>query len=112
MKLVHAALLAIGIATTNHASAEIDVSQADAKLIGMPIYTSDGVLIGQVTGIDVHGTRRLLVGAVGRLMGFGPRMVWIPLTWANKEEDYITLLMTNEQVAAFLATGLGGIDSR
>jgi hypothetical protein len=80
MKWVFAALLAVAI--TSPAAADIDASQADARLIGMTIY-------------------------IGGLMGFWPRSVWIPLNWANKEEDYIRLLMTNAQVAAFLGPGLG-----
>lgn len=110
MKLVHAALLAIAIATTPHASAEIDASQADARLIGLPIYTSDGFLIGQVTGVEPFGGRRSLVGDIATPLGFGLTRVWIPLSWANKEEGYIVLLITNEQMAEFLASrrGLGG----
>ena len=111
MDLVRAALLAVALAATSPALAEIDSSQADARLIGMPIYTSDGVLIGQGTNVDVAGSSRSLVAAVGGFMAFGPRMVWIPLTWANKEEDYILLLMTNAQVGALLFAG-GGIGSR
>jgi sporulation protein YlmC with PRC-barrel domain len=107
MHLVRVALAAIAIATTSPAAAEIDVSQADARLIGMPIYTSDGILIGQVTNIDVAGSSRSLVAAVGGFMAFGPRMVWIPLTWANKEEDYIQLLLTSAQVGALLFPGRG-----
>ncbi|RPI47111.1 MAG: PRC-barrel domain containing protein [Hyphomicrobiaceae bacterium] len=108
MKLTHAALLAVGIATTNPASAEIDASQADARLIGMSIFTSDGLLIGQVTGIEFFSSNRCLVAAIGGLMGFGPRSVCIPLNWANKEEDYVQLLLTNEQIPAFLlAPGRG-----
>ena len=72
----------------------------------MPIFTSDGLLIGQVTGIE-FGSNRCLVAAIGGLMGFGPRSVCIPLNWANKEEDYIQLPLTNEQVPAFLAPGRG-----
>src|SRR5262245_54353948 len=83
VKLVHAALLAGGIAAANPASAEIDASQADARLIGMPIYTSDGLLIGQVTGVEIYGSSRSLVAAVGSFMGFGTRAVWIPLNWAE-----------------------------
>jgi sporulation protein YlmC with PRC-barrel domain len=105
MKWVFAALLAVAI--TSPAAADIDASQADARLIGMPIYTSDGLLVGQVTGVDIYGSNRSLVAAIGGLMGFWPRSVWIPLNWANKEEDYIRLLMTNAQVAAFLGPGLG-----
>jgi len=106
MRLVHA-LLAAAIGATNPAMAEIDSSQADARLIGMPIYTADGLLIGQVTGIETYGRTRSLVGAIGRSLAFGPMMVSIPLAWANKEEDYIVLLLSNEQVAAFLAPGRG-----
>jgi len=78
-ELTHAALLAVGIALTNPASAEIDTSQADARLIGMAIFTSDGLLIGQVTGIEFFGSNRCLVAAIGGLMGFGPRSVCNPL---------------------------------
>jgi len=107
MKLVCAVLLAIGMLTTTSATAEIDASQADARLIGMPIYTVDGIPIGQVVNIDVYGSNRALVVAVGGFLGFGPRMVLIPLTWANKEEGYIQLLVTS----ALLTPG-GGIGSR
>ena len=103
MKLVYAALLAIGVFTATFAAAEIDASQADARLIGMPIYTVDGIPIGQVVNIDVYGSNRALVVAVGGFLGFGPRMVLIPLTWANKEEGYIQLLVTS----ALLTPGRG-----
>ena len=106
VKLVHAALLAGGIAAANPASAEIDASQADARLIGMPIYTSDGLLIGQVTNVETYGTNRAIVAAIGGMLAFGPRFVWIPLNWANKEEDHIRLLLTNGQLAGF-GQGIG-----
>jgi hypothetical protein len=115
MKLLHAALLAallaVAIATAPPAAADIDSSLADARLIGMPIYTSDGLLIGQVIGVETYGSSRSIVGAVGGLLGFGPRSVWIPLNWADKEEDYIKLLLTSAQTAAFLGPG-GGIGRR
>jgi hypothetical protein len=107
MKRVRAALLALSIAGLSPASADIDSSLADARLIGMPIYTYDGWLIGQVTGVEIYGSSRTLVAAIGGFMGFGPRSVWLPLTWVNKEEDYIVLLLTNAQVAGFLMPGLG-----
>jgi hypothetical protein len=59
-------------------------------------------LIGRVTNVDVAGSSRLLIAAVGGLMAFGPRQVWIPLTWANKEEDYLQLLMTGARIEALL----------
>ena len=117
MKLVHAALLLVGITISSPASAEIDASQADARLIGMLIYTADGLLIGQVINVEIYGSRRTLVAAIGGLVAFGPRFVWIPLSWANKEEDYIVLLLTNAHVAVLLGFGVGigfglGIRSR
>jgi len=107
MKLVQIALIAGAAAVVSPASADIDASQADARLIGMPIFTSDGLLIGQVTGVEIYGSSRSLVAAVGSFMGFGTRAVWIPLNWADKEEDYIRLLITGAQAAAFLGPGLG-----
>jgi hypothetical protein len=44
-------------------------------------------------------------------MAFGPRLVWIPLNWADKEEDHIRLLLSSAQAASFLGPG-GGIGSR
>jgi PRC-barrel domain len=111
MKLLHAALLAIVAAAPSPAAADIDASLADARLVGMPIYTYDGLLIGQVTGVETYGSNRSIVAAVGGLMGFWPRSVWIPLNWADKEDQYIKLLLTSAQVAAFLGPG-AGIGSR
>ena len=110
MKLLHAALLAAAMATATPAAADIDASLADARLVGMPIYTADGLLIGQVTGVETYGSNRSIVAVVGgRFWGFWPRSVWIPLNWADKEADYIRLLMTSAQTTAFLgpAAGIG-----
>ena len=112
MKLLPAALVAAVAAMTPPAVAEIDASLADARLVGMPIFTADGLLIGQVTGIETYGSNRSIVAAVGgRAWGFWPRSVWIPLNWADKEADYIRLLLTSAQTAAFFGPG-GGIGSR
>lgn len=107
MKLAHAALLALSIATPYLAAADIDASQADARLIGMPIYTADGLLIGQVTNVGTYGSSRSLVAAVGGFMAFGPRIVWIPLNWADKEADYIRLLLNSAQAGMLLGPGVG-----
>jgi len=107
VKAVHAALLALAIATPQLAAADIDASQADARLIGMPIFTADGFLIGQVTNVETYGSTRSLIAAIGGLTAFGPRMVWIPLTWADKENDHIRLLLTGAQAANFLGAGVG-----
>ena len=111
-KLRHACLLALAIASTSPACAEIDSSQADARVVGMPICTSNGLPIGQVTGIDYYGDRRCIVGIVGGLLGFGARSVCIPLNWANKTDYCISLVLSNEQIAAFLLSPGGGIGSR
>jgi hypothetical protein len=108
MKLLHAALLAATIAQVPPAAADIDASLADARLVGMPIYTADGLLIGQVTGIETYGSSRSIVAVVGgRYWGFWPRSVWIPLNWADKEGDYIRLLMSSAQTATFLGPAVG-----
>jgi len=104
---VLAAVLAVAITAGPPAAADIDASLADARLVGMPIYTSDGVLIGQVTGVETYGSNRSIVGVVEGSLGFGLRSVWIPLNWADKEEDYIKLLLTSAQAATFLGPGRG-----
>jgi hypothetical protein len=111
VKLAHAALLALSITSPRLVAADIDASQADARLIGMRIYTADGLLIGQVTNVETYGSSRSLVAVVGGWMAFGPRMVWIPLNWADKEEDYIRLLLTSAQTGMLFAPW-GGIGSR
>ena len=112
MKRVHAALLALAIASTNPACAEIDSSQADARVVGMPICTFDGVPIGQVTGIDYYGNSRCIAGIVGGMLGFGARSVCIPLKWANKTDYCISLVWNHDQIGTFLLAPGGGIGSR
>jgi PRC-barrel domain len=111
VKLAHAALLALSITSPRLVAADIDASQADARLIGMRIYTADGLLIGQVTNVETYGSSRSLVAVVGGWMNFAPRLVWIPLNWADKEEDYIRLLLTSAQTGMLFAPW-GGIGSR
>ena len=60
-----------------------------------------------MAGVEVISSRRSLVADMATPMGFGFARVRIPLSWANKEENYIILLMTNEQVIPFLGPGLG-----
>ncbi len=38
-------------------------------MIGQPIYTSDGIKIGQVTSIARYKGQRMLVGEVGLTLG-------------------------------------------
>ena len=64
----HAALLVLAITTPHIAAADIDASQADARLIGMPIFTADGLLIGQVANVETYGSTRSLIAAVGGYM--------------------------------------------
>jgi hypothetical protein len=57
---------------------QTDTAHTDTSVIGMPIYTSDGMMIGQVTTLGLHRGESSMIGEVGRLLGFGTRRVLIP----------------------------------
>jgi hypothetical protein len=72
------------------------------EMIGQPIYTSDGIKIGQVTSIGRYKGQRMLVGEVGLTLGLGTRLVLIPNDLANIQKDRVILTISSDRVSKML----------
>jgi sporulation protein YlmC with PRC-barrel domain len=87
------------------ALAQTDTAHTDTSVIGMPIYTSDGMKIGQVTTLGRYRGESSMIGEVGRFMGFGTRRVLIPDTMAMVDRDRVVLTITSDRVNELLEAG-------
>ena len=98
-----AALLFLAcLATAPTLHAQTSSSRLANALIGKPIYTSDGVKIGQVTNIGEYKGQRSMIGEVGLTLGFGARMVLIPNDLAVVQKDRVVLTITSDRVLEML----------
>jgi len=78
-------------------------SSVKRVVVGMPIYTADGVKIGEVTNFATHRGERSIIGEVGQTLGFGSRLVLIPKSLATIQDDRIVLTITSDRVSEVLA---------
>jgi sporulation protein YlmC with PRC-barrel domain len=81
---------------------ELSAAEAPAPLLGLPVFTSDGVEIGAVTdtGTDEEG-HLVLLAEVGRPLG--TETVAIPLNLVALGKDRIDLTLTETEVRDILA---------
>jgi hypothetical protein len=84
------------------AFAPTDTAHKDTSVIGMPIYTADGVKVGQVTTLGRYRGENSMIAEVDRFMGFGTRRVLIPDTMATVENDRVMLTITSDRVNELL----------
>ena len=82
--------------------AQTSGSRATNSVIGWPIYTSDGVQIGEVASIGKYKGQRLMIGEVGLALGIGSRLVLIPRDLAIVQKDRIVLTITKDRVSEVL----------
>jgi hypothetical protein len=82
--------------------AQTSASRPTDRVIGWPIYTSDGAKIGQVTNIGTYNGRRSMIGEVGLTLGLGTRLVLIRRDLAVIQNDRIVLTITKDRVTQVL----------
>ena len=102
MKIAILACLACLVVATPVSHGQTPPS-AKRVVIGMPIYTADGVKIGEVTNFATHRGERSIIGEVGQTLGFGSRLVLIPKSLATIQDDRIVLTITSDRVSEVLA---------
>ena len=70
-----------------------------AALVGLPVFTSDGKLMGRIVdrGREGHG-QAVLIAELDRPLGIGPQTVAIPIDMFVQRPDRIELTVTAEQV--------------
>jgi sporulation protein YlmC with PRC-barrel domain len=82
--------------------AQTSTPRGTSTVIGLPIYSSDGVEIGRVTNIGKNRGESSLIGEVGQMLGFGTRYVLIPKSIATIGKDRVVLTITSERVSEML----------
>ena len=78
-------------------------SEIERGVIGLPVRTADGQLIGIVTHAGIGDGLPVIIAEVERPLGLGPEMQAIPTDLYTKKRDHIELTLTAEQVRARLS---------
>ncbi len=78
-------------------------SSAEAALVGLPVYSSDGQKLGDVTRAATAGDQPVVLANFGDIMGNGPVAVVIPAALFVQKADRIEVKMTTAEVKDRLA---------
>ena len=61
--------------------------QSDAWLVGLPLYSSDGKKLGQVTEVVTAAGQRAVRAEMGTFLGLGPTPILIPEEMVEPKPD-------------------------
>ena len=74
-------------------------TQADKTMIGLPVFSSDGQKLGEVTDVgEVSGGQQAIRAEMGEFMGIGSTPVVIAHDAFQKKDDRIEVAMTAAEV--------------
>jgi hypothetical protein len=71
---------------------------AEATLVGLAVYSSDGQRLGQVTHAGMSGNQPAVRAEIGNFLGIGPSAVIIPADSFVQKADHIEISMTAAEV--------------
>jgi hypothetical protein len=101
-------LLAAGLLGATLAAAPASAQQSqpatppaahtDSNLVGLPVYSSDGHKLGDVTEVGTFGGKRMLRAEIGTFLGMGPSPVLIPVDMFEHKSDRIEVAMSADEV--------------
>ena len=72
--------------------------QVDAKLVGLPIYSSDGQKIGEVAEVGLSAGQPAVRAEMGEFLGLGTASVVIDASLFEKKTDRIEIAMTADAI--------------
>jgi len=75
--------------------------QSDAWLVGLPLYSSDGKKLGQVTEVVTAAGQRAVRAEMGTFLGLGPTPILIPEEMVERKPDRVEIIMTASEVKTF-----------
>ena len=98
-RLLAAVALAAGLAAAP-ASAQQSTppAQVEVELVGLPVFSSDGHKLGEVTQVGMSAAGPAVQAQIGGFLGLGPSTVVIPAASFERKPDRIELPMTAEDV--------------
>ncbi|HEY5831829.1 MAG: PRC-barrel domain-containing protein [Hyphomicrobiaceae bacterium] len=73
-------------------------AQPDSSLVGLPVYSSDGHKLGDVTEVGTFGGKRMLRAEIGTFLGMGSSPVLIPADMFARKDDRIEVAMSADEV--------------
>ena len=73
-------------------------AQEQTNLVGLPVYSTDGQKLGEVTEVGTVGGRKMLRAEIGAFLGIGPSPVLIPADMFAHKNDRIEVAMTADEV--------------
>jgi len=74
-----------------------DTAQPGTSVVGLPIYSSDGAKLGEVTQVGTHEGQQAVVAQLEPSMGTAARVL-IPAEMMTQRGDRLELPMTVEEV--------------
>jgi hypothetical protein len=92
------AIMLAGLPASAQQSLPPTTTQPGTALVGLPVYSSDGHKLGEVTGTSGIGTKPALRAEMGTFLGLGPSIVLIDAEVFQKQADRIELTMTAAEV--------------
>jgi hypothetical protein len=75
--------------------------ESDAWLVGLPLYSSDGEKLGQVTEVVTAAGQRAVRAEMGTFLGLGPTPILIPEEMVERKPDRVEIIMTASEVKRF-----------
>ena len=75
--------------------------ESDAWLVGLPLYSSDGQKLGQVTEVVTAAGQRAVRAEMGTFLGLGPTPILIPEEMVDRKPDRVEIIMTASEVKRF-----------
>jgi hypothetical protein len=98
--LLVAATIVIPIATTSVVAQEKQppAAQAEVTLVGLPVYSSDGQKLGEITEVGSSGGQPAVRAEIGEFMGLGSTPVVIPANIFERKGDRVEIRMTADEV--------------
>lgn len=102
LKLPLIAVVALGLATMAASAQQSQqpppAAQPEADLVGMPVYSSDGQKLGEITQAGTSGGKSAVRAEMGQFLGLGSKSVIIDSEVFQKKNDRIELTMTASEV--------------
>jgi hypothetical protein len=75
--------------------------QSNAWLVGLPLYSSDGKKLGQVTEVVTAAGQSAVRAEMGTFLGLGPTSILIPEEMVDRKPDRVEIIMTASEVKTF-----------
>jgi len=76
----------------------------DTSMVGLPIYSSDGERLGEITQVGIHEGQQVVLAEMGAFLGIGSQPVSISAETVTRKGDRVELPMTAEEVRNTIST--------